>query len=500
MVTTAGATAPTYTIQQTTRYDTGSITKLNSTNYRVWKMRMISLFNAHHSLGIVQGTEVRPPTAVAPASNEAQENWDQKTNEAMAAMLISMADEQVDAVANCTTPQQIWAKLITMYENAGGENIQMVYQQFFGVRAGDSPVKAMTTIQNLASQLHALNVPINDEAVVARVVSSLDDPKYENFREAWRSIDLPKQTSALLLQRLKVWEIEHPIAASALTVEPSAKAFRSEKGKRPKEGIEALKKRTKCNNCGRKGHWKAECRQPKKEKPEVDAEGKKNKAFMTFKSQASPDKIWFNDSGASQHHCGNMDWFSCYEPFNTPEKVEMADGSFSEIIGSGTVKIKALSDGKWQEISILNVHYIPGGANLFSENVMIEKGYNVSKNAATGTVEFRKNGICELSARVEGRFQLMNFLPIERKAMTVLPERWHERLAHINVKAIRDTISKEAVYGLEGVQVPALTCSPCIQAKSTEDSHKATVKQRLYKPAECIHADLVHAPITSLTG
>ncbi len=49
---------------------------------------------------------------------------------------------------------------------------------------------------------------IDEDMEVARIVSSLMVEKYRNFREAWRSVDASKQTTALLLARLKTWEAE----------------------------------------------------------------------------------------------------------------------------------------------------------------------------------------------------------------------------------------------------------------------------------------------------
>lgn len=80
------------------RFDTGSITKLDGTNYRVWKMRLTSLFTSYESLGVVTGTESRPPNTAV----DAQLIWDQKSREGLTAMLMSMSDDQVEAVSSCT--------------------------------------------------------------------------------------------------------------------------------------------------------------------------------------------------------------------------------------------------------------------------------------------------------------------------------------------------------------------------------------------------------------
>ncbi len=81
--------------------------------------------------------------------------------------LMSMNDEQVEAISSCTSGQQVWKKLATMYESTSGENKQLIWQQFYHVTTKESPLKAMCKIQNLAALLTSLGVVDEDEAVVA---------------------------------------------------------------------------------------------------------------------------------------------------------------------------------------------------------------------------------------------------------------------------------------------------------------------------------------------
>lgn len=148
---------------------------------------MVSLFSAHKSLGVVDGTVKRSTVA-----GQDQENWDQMSVEAITAMLLSMSDDQVEAVSICTSAQEIWKKLGTMYESCSGKNKQLLWQQFYSMTTKESPVKAMCLIQNIAAQLISLKVAVEDEAIVARVISSMTDERLRQFREAWRSVELEK--------------------------------------------------------------------------------------------------------------------------------------------------------------------------------------------------------------------------------------------------------------------------------------------------------------------
>ena len=241
------------------KFDVSSITKLTSKNFRVWKMRMTSLYEAHSAMGVVDGTEDRPA-----AAGESQKKWDNLSKEAFSAMLNAMTDDEVDKVSGCDCAQEVWKKLCLMYECSSGENKAILWSQFYSVFATDSPMNAMCEIQKYAAQLRSLGATVEDEQIVARVIHALHDDRYRYFREAWRSVPVTKQTAALLISRLKIWELEEGDSHSASTAksETSSKAFKSgqaNKKKKTKEEIEKLKQKTKCRTCGQKGHWKAEC-------------------------------------------------------------------------------------------------------------------------------------------------------------------------------------------------------------------------------------------------
>lgn len=174
-----GGGATTTVINTTTRkFDTGSVTKLNGTNYRVWKIRMESLFASQSSLGIVKGTTSRP------AAGPDREKHDQKAQDAMTAMLLTMSDQEVENISGCGTAAEVWKKLGTMYESTSGENKQLLWKQFYEIMTTDSPVKTLCEIQSYAAQLRSLGVTVDDDAIVARMTSSMQDSKFRQFREA----------------------------------------------------------------------------------------------------------------------------------------------------------------------------------------------------------------------------------------------------------------------------------------------------------------------------
>lgn len=91
------------TIITSKKFDTGSITKLTGDNYRVWKIRMTSLFLSHNIMGVVDGSVRRPGSPRDPL-----DKWNLNNNEALTSLYMCMADQEVEAVSGCKTISSIY--------------------------------------------------------------------------------------------------------------------------------------------------------------------------------------------------------------------------------------------------------------------------------------------------------------------------------------------------------------------------------------------------------
>jgi len=107
----------TVTIVNSRKFDINCVEKLTKDNYRTWYMRMKAVFITHGILDIVDGSRTRPE-----ADGPERKAYDQGSNEAYTALLLTMANEQVDKVSGCDTPMEIWTKLKVIYQNTTAED------------------------------------------------------------------------------------------------------------------------------------------------------------------------------------------------------------------------------------------------------------------------------------------------------------------------------------------------------------------------------------------
>ncbi|CAG7734491.1 unnamed protein product, partial [Allacma fusca] len=71
--------------------------------------------------------------------------------------------------------------------------------------------------------------------------------------------------------------------------------------------------------------------------------------------------------------CGDLTWFSEYEDFPTPKKVELANGKTALAKGTGKIELEAFLQNQWKPINLFEVQYVKGAANLFSETFWPKK-------------------------------------------------------------------------------------------------------------------------------
>jgi len=93
---------------------------------------------------------------------------------------LTLSDDEVQAVSSCKIKAQIRTKLSQVYQSLSDESKQAEFQKYYGVMAGLKIfVKKILQIQIHVSQLRSLEVVIEDEAEVARIVSRMWN---KNFR------------------------------------------------------------------------------------------------------------------------------------------------------------------------------------------------------------------------------------------------------------------------------------------------------------------------------
>lgn len=479
------------------KIDIGNISKFDGKNYRQWKFQMVCALRAKGLFNLVNGTEVKPEDGAA------LERWNKQDAIAMFTLTTAMDLSQITLIENCVTSAEIINKLDSIYEQKSETNKMLVHERFhkYKMEITDSISQHIAKVENLAKQIRETGETVSDVAIMTKILGSLP-VKYRNIRQAWLSMDETKQTIQNLTARLLDEEANltsYEDADTALSVQNSKESTQRNSSKPNKH------KNITCFNCQKKGHFASKCRAPKKPREEksADQHQKKNSnksqvnttAFLSSTLLQSDDnESWVMDSGASAHMTYKRKYFATFnENADNNEVVKLGNNQELIVKGKGTVNIKKFISGEWFDSYITNVLYVPDlRKSLFSEGVITAKGMQIVKSGKAAEIYDGKDLVAAAVREPNNLYKMLFQTIISEEANTTSTSElqvWHERLGHINNKALCELISTGSIKNIEIANVKKFFCEACQYGKQ----HKLPIKskgKRITKPGEFIHTDV----------
>ncbi|KAE8896231.1 hypothetical protein PF003_g19949 [Phytophthora fragariae] len=227
-----------------------------------------------------------------------------------------------------------------------------------------------------------------------------------------------------------------------------------------------------------------------------DDDGNMSVLGMVAKQKHSIDSSkWMLDCGSTTHVCINRDLFSSNKKSKAVFKVWT--GAVTKGVMSGAVAVLTANSpirGESIRLQLEDVEYSPGGSvNLLSLGRMEKLGWVPSFSNPGVTprtfwltrgqerLEFVKEGdhywLYTVDPPVVGEAAVMAAIDADASPLM----RWHERLGHLNVSAIKRMMDKGVVSGMD---IPAhwfkkkFVCLSCLSAKKKRMSYKSSARHK----------------------
>jgi hypothetical protein len=481
-----------------------TIPKLSSNNYRVWSELMIEALEGRGVWGYVEGLNTKPTDV------DQLRIWRQ--NNAIATGIIkgALSESQLGHVMGIRDAKEAWDILKGIHQVNDSSRVQTLLAEFVKFQMDttiDEGASRLTRLQSEIGTLDQASKP-SDTIKTETLLAGLG-PAYDPTLVALEAGSITKFED--IVSRLRKAEMR--LKSQGITVE-SQNTARSTQA----EGNSAKKKRA-CFHCGKKGHFKRECRKWLAEQSDTQANrggvagghqaaavtGRNepetserawaiSRHIRTVASEAQQTDPWYLDSAATSHMTNCKDLFTSFE--YVKDMVAVADGRQLDSQGRGTIRIRFTSE--W--IRIHQVLYVPGlQGNLLSVGQLVENG--IECRFSSQGAELRQAGETLARANREGRnfilrptrgaHEARNTTVAIRHSKQDLDsdsyELWHRRLGHIGdgkMKLLETTVT--GVTGLAaGMRQP---CEACALSKSVRVLNKEA-PERTKKRLQRVYTD-----------
>ncbi|XP_023636038.1 uncharacterized protein LOC111829953 [Capsella rubella] len=377
---------------------------LNSTNYTAWAMKMRLLLRVHKVWDTID-----------PGSTDIDKN-----DLASALIFQSVSESLMLQLGHLDTTKAVWDAIKT--RNLGAERVKEARLQTLMVEFDRLTMKETDTIDDfvgklseISSKATSLGESIEETKIVKKFLKSLPMQKYIQISATLEQVlDLKTTSFEDIIGRIKTYE--ERISAAEVSQENQGKLMyansESSSSGHDQEGGQGR------GRGGYRGRGRAQEDQEKAEDDTQEAESlmMHEVVFLNEKNvipkelEASSDKVWYLDNGASNHMSGNHTWFKTIDTTITG-KVRFGDDSRVDIKGKGSILF--LTKGGQRKV-LTDVYYIPDlKSNIISLGQATESGCDVRMREDYLTLHDREGNLLVKANRSRNRLYKVD-LEVER--------------------------------------------------------------------------------------
>lgn len=456
------------------------IDKLDGSNYMQWKFK-VKLFLIHKGCW----DAIEPREGVTSTTENIQK--------ALAIIGLSVKDDQIVHIQDCTTALEAWNNLSTVYQDTGTASKIVLQDQLMSTKmsVGTSVQEHISKLRSYVSQLAAVNVTISDEQYTIILLRSLPSD-YDQLVVTLENID-----------KLSIGDVHARLIREEARKSNDAKGLETTALQARKPEWRNSTRNNNCFYCNKPGHRIKDCRKRKydynnnqKKYKNAQKYGNDTKAYAMMAATSTEEVNWIVDSGASHHITSNIQLIS-KDSLVTTKSVGIYLGNNQKVESTqkGTVNL-TLPNGN--HIILKDVLYCQDiKSNLLSVVKVQENGFNVLFGNNKCTILSKNINICQIP-RVRNNFVLQASVKKEDGASAMLASDekvtslWHARLGHINKNDLIEISQKQLLKGVPSSLGKGNKdiCTGCIKGKMTRAWHISKGEISTSSILEKVHSDV----------
>jgi gag-polypeptide of LTR copia-type len=149
-----------------------TVAKLNNTNYQVWKFKVKMLLIRDETWTVVRDDRPDP----------VPDGWDRKDEKAQCTISLTVDDNQLIHICNCTTAKEMWTGLQKVHERSNLSSKMYLRKKLYTMKlqSHQNMQEFINATLLLVDQLRGVGEEIIDQQVVTLLLSGLQD-EYETL-------------------------------------------------------------------------------------------------------------------------------------------------------------------------------------------------------------------------------------------------------------------------------------------------------------------------------
>jgi hypothetical protein len=440
--------------------------------------------------------------------------WSDIDQRAISTIEMYITDDVLNHVISAISVKDMWEKLEAIYLGKSLSNKLFLKKKLFKLemKEGEDVMKHINSFNALINDLSRIDVQFSEEDRALLLLASFPD-SYEHFVTTLMfgktTLKFNEIVQDIISHVTMKKADDKSTSGSALNVESRGRNSNRGSGRgrsksrsgrsksrypRNSNGQSSLKT-IECWNCGKTGHYKNQCKAPKKEK-ESDSANVVADGEALILSVDSPLDSWVLDSGASFHTTAIREILENYVSGDFG-KVYLADGTALDVVGIGNVKIRIHADSVWK---LQKVRHVPElKKNLISVGQLDDEGHGIHFHGGKWKVSMgaRIIALGEKTGTLYMTTDMRDTIAVADASAEA--DLWHQRLGHMSEKGLKVMHSLGKLPKLKSVNIDF--CENCIFGKQKRVSFKTGGRTLRNEKLELVHTDVWGpAAVSSIGG